>query len=544
MNGLQEKVQKFAKFSGIKIPQKKTQDGVSHSFDLELPKVLSTPEPEANTPTAFGKFQPATKHPWKNGKYTLPATLALGFVGMGGVVLATHLKLGGFHLSTGSARTDEKKLETVDHPTGKYATSAVAGGDWENFGQTPSPLPSPAPKVKPNQGKPISKGPVTRQNPASLSTLPRSDIPATRPYVAPRYPVIRQAPATDYDSSSSSSRPVRSYHPTSVASRSVTSSPEQQRSPEQRRADAIAATTFSGGSSSGSSSGSSNPSAQTVAAISQEQAQGRETQGESQGATQDRQAKEGQYLAAENAVLDGTPQQLINRAKKAEGVLLQGLAFTPGDLKYLEDQEVTAEISNPLDSGLPVGTQIICAVKFPNGGGAQAKNAVVRLVPTAIVMNGNEYEVPAGSAILTAKHGKPFIAKRGGSEFLRFLGSATKTVLSAGAGTLSSLVGGGSNILSSLVGLGGGRAVGTQNQATEVLILKDNLPVQLSIVRPFSIPLASTEVPQPIASTELSQSVPQAQESSNTEPMRFSQDPSDAQLMAIVNNPQEEANAQ
>ncbi|NJM75583.1 MAG: hypothetical protein HC852_07160 [Acaryochloridaceae cyanobacterium RU_4_10] len=534
MNGLQEKVQQFVKFSGIKIPQRKPQELQTHSFDLDLPKVLSSPEAETNTPTAFGKFQPATKHPWKNGKYTLPATLALGFVGMGGVVLATHLKLGGFHFSTGSARTDEK-LETVDHPTGKYATSAIAGGDWEGFGQTPSPLPSPTPKVKPIQGKSIAKGQVAPKNTVSASTLPRSDIPTTRPYVAPRYPVIRQAP-TDYDSNS---RPIRAYHSTPVASRSVTTSPQQQRSPEQRRADAIAATTFNGGSSSASSP-SSNGSAQMVAAISQS---GEQTgsQEASQGTPQGQQAK-GEYLAAENAVLDGTPQQLINRAKKAEGVLLQGLAFTPGDLKYLEDQEVTAEISNPLDSGLPVGTQIICAVKFPNGGGAQAKNAVVRLVPTAIVMNGNEYEVPAGSAILTAKHGKPFIAKRGGSEFLRFLGSATKTVLSAGAGTLSSLVGGGSNILSSLVGLGSGRAVGTQNQATEVLILKDNLPVQLSIVRPFSIPLASTENFQPVAQRQEPMDV--VQESSNTEPMRFSQDPSDAQLMAIVNNSQEEANAQ
>ncbi|NJM76759.1 MAG: hypothetical protein HC852_14435 [Acaryochloridaceae cyanobacterium RU_4_10] len=248
----------------------------------------------------------------------------------------------------------------------------------------------------------------------------------------------------------------------------------------------------------------------------------------------------GEYLAAENAVLDGTPQQLINRAKRAEGVLLQGLAFTPGDLKYLEDQEVTAEISNPLDSGLPVGTQVICSIKFPSGGQAPAKNAVVRLVPTAIVLNGNEYEVPAGSAILTAKHGKPFIAKRGGSEFLRFLGSATKTVLGAGTGALTSLSGlGGGNILSSLTGLGAARGANTQSNPTEVLILKDNMPVQLSIVRPFSIPVASTENIQPVASTESIQPVAEA-----PQPKRFAQDLSDAELMAIVNQPEEPINAQ
>ncbi len=539
MNGLQEKVQQFAKFSGIKIPQRKTQDRQAHSFDLELPKVLSSPEAETNTPTAFGKFQPATKHPWKNGKYTLPATLALGFVGMGGVVLATHLKLGGFHLSTGSTRTDEK-LETVDHPTGKYAMSAVAGGDWENFGQTPSPLPSPAPKAKPNhiKSKPLAKGQVLHQNTASVSTLPSSDIPATRPYVAPRYPVVRQAPATDYDSNTRSIHaPPSPYRATSVASHSVTPSPQQQRSPEQRRADAIAATTFSGGSSSASSP-SPNASAQTVAAISQGDEQ-TESQGVSQGSPQGQQAKGDRYLAAENAVLDGIPQQLVNRAKKAEGVLLQGLAFTPGDLKYLEGQEITAEISNPLDSGLPAGTQVIAAVRFPTSQ-AQAKNAVVMLVPTAIVINGNEYEIPEKSTILMGKNGKPLIARRGGSQFFRFLGSATKTVLSGAVGGLTSLIGGGSNILSSLGGLGGGlRGGGSQPSPTEALILKPQTPIQFSIIRPFSIPVASTESTQPLASTESIQPVAEA-----PQPKRFAQDLSDAELMAIVNQPEEAPNAQ
>lgn len=532
MVALTEKVQKFADWSGAKLrPQEKV------ALEIDLPNFVEDaahhPEAEATESLVESKFQ-RNDAPWKNPKITLATAMgvaaavsALGFFAVNSNVQWPNI--GGSTL--GSAKNDD--TEPVDHPDGKVQTAALTGPLGEGLGKDTNTNPFLTP-IKPG----TTSGKV---NPTKATPVVRAK--ATPPIIASAYPTtttprFNSRPAyTDYNNGAAVT-PARTAYPRTFASSYVPPSPSYssrestptssasavpEKSEQERRAQAIAATTFNGGSANGSST-------QTVSLSSQ---------GESQGKT-----KGDVYLAAEDAVLDGTPQQLINRAKKAEGVLLQGLAFTPGDLKYLEDQEVTAEISNPLDSGLPAGTQIICSVKFPDGSQTQAKNAVVRLVPTAIVLGGNEYEIPQGSAILTAKDGKPFIAKRGGSEFLRFLGSATKSVLSAGAGTLSSLVGGGSNILSSLTGLGSGRGASTQNQTTEVLILKDNTPIQFSIIRPFSIPMASAEIPQPIAQVEQQTDVAQNPSDAPSEPLKFSQNPNDAELMAIIQQTQENQNVQ
>jgi hypothetical protein len=523
MIALPEKVQRFADWSGAKLrPQEKAE------LEIDLPNFVEESdrplEAEPTETLVESKFQ-RNDAPWKNPKITLAtaAGVAAAVSAAGFFIFNSNVEwpsIGGPTL--GSANNDD--TEPVDHPDGKFQRSALTGPLGEGLDKDGNQK-NPFLTNNPAQAAP-GKGAKTNVRPNAPSTAKATHpvIASTPPVITPR--VIPRPAYTDYGVGGAST-PTRTVYPRTVAnyvpsfptrqsskpSAPSPSAPIQQKSAQERRAEAIAATTFNGGSSSGSSSGS----AQMVSSTSGGEVQGAQTKGDV-------------YLAAENAVLDGTPQQLINRAKKAEGVLLQGLAFTPGDLKYLEDQEVTAEISNPLDSGLPVGTQIICAVKFPDGGQSRAKNAVVRLVPTAIVLGGNEYEIPQGSAILTAKEGRPFIAKRGGSEFLRFLGSATKSVLSAGAGTLSSLVGGGSSILSSLTGLGSGRGASTQNQATEVLILKDNTPIQFSIIRPFSIPMASTPVPVPVA---------QVQES-----IDISQNLSDADLTAIIHQTQENLNVQ
>jgi hypothetical protein len=527
MIALPDKVQRFADWSGAKLrPQKKAE------LEIDLPNfVEESDRPLETEPTETlveSKFQ-RNDAPWKNPKITLATAVgvAAAVSAIGFFAINSNFQwpsIGGPTL--GSANNDD--TEPVDHPDGKFQRSALTGPLGEGLDKDGSAKNPFLTSSNPAQATP-GKGAKT-----NVSLNAPSTSKATRPVIASTPPVITASripsrPAyTDYGDGGASTptrtvypRTVANYVPSSPTRQSSTSSapstsaPVQQKSAEERRAEAIAATTFNGGSSSGS--------AQMVSSTSGSEVQGAQTKGDV-------------YLAAENAVLDGTPQQLINRAKKAEGVLLQGLAFTPGDLKYLEDQEVTAEISNPLDSGLPVGTQIICSVKFPEGGQSQAKNAVVRLIPTGIVLGGNEYEIPQGSAILTAKGGKPFIAKRGGSEFFRFLGSATKTALSAGVGTLTSLVGGGSNILSSLTGLGSGRG-STTNQATEVLILEDNLPIQFSIIRPFSLPMASAETLVPIA--QATQTTQFAQEPRDEKPMKFSPEPSDAELMAIVSQSRE-----
>jgi hypothetical protein len=568
---LPEKVEKFANWSGAKLrPQEKTE------LEIDLPHFVEDShqpaELESTESLVESKFERNTA-PWKNPKITLATVvgLAAAVSAIGFFLINSNFKwptIGGPTL--GTARNDD--TEPVDHPDGKFQRSALTGPLGEGLGNDGNPKNPLLTPVKPAEAKPV-KG--VKTHPGANAT-PKATYPAmaSAPPVAMAPRMMSRPAYTDYHDGAATT-PARTVYPRTVATPSrqsytpsmstptpSNSAPVQEKSLQERRAEAIAATSFNGGTSTNggtssnggasSNDGASSETAQAVAANSQEASQGT-TQ------TQGQQPQNNQYLATEAAVLEGTPQQLINRAKKAEGVLLEGLAFTPGDLKSLEDQEVTAEISNPLDSGLPIGTQIICSIKFPSGGQSQAKNAVIRLVPTAMVINGNEYAIPPSSAILTAKGGKPFIAKRGGSEFLRFLGSATKTVLSAGVGGLSSLTLGGNNILSSLTGLGGARGNVTQERATEVLILGSNLPVQLSIIRPFSVPMASAETTepvaqpqpqtevdqnlsdaelrgilypssQPVAATEFTQSVPQGQTSNEV-----AQNLSDAELRAIIN---------
>jgi hypothetical protein len=537
---LPDKVQRFAQWSGAKLrPQEKVE------LEIDLPNFVadSAPRPEAESTESLveSKFERNTK-PWKNPKITLGTAigLAAAISALGFFLLNSNVQwpsMGGPTLGNASKNDDN---EPVDHPDGKVQTAALTGNLGPGFDNDANsknpfltserpPAADPNGKSKTTLGKSSPKGKTSPTIPSTTPVVTTTPVIATAPRTLPRrsYTDFNDGAVTPPASMAYRRTTTRRQTVPPPASTGLTAAPEK--TVEERRAQAIAATTFNGGASNPSAQSGST---QTVTTSPQEVAQGR-VQGE---------PLKGEYLAAENAVIGGIPQQLVNRAKKAEGILLQGLAFTPGDFKYLENQEMTAEISNPLDSGLPVGTQVIASIQFPQSQG-QAKNAVVRLMPTALILNGSEYEIPAGSAILTAKGGKPFIAKRGGSELLRFLGSATKTVLGAGMGALTSLSGlGGSNILSSLGGLGGARGANTQSNSTEALFLKDNLPIQFSIIRPFSIPIASEQPLQPVAE------VP--------EPMLFSEALSDAELMAIaspqaiatqqdlVGQPEEYTNAQ
>lgn len=526
MVNLSEKVQNFAKWSGAKIkPHEETvleydiPDFVDDSAPVEsVSKESAAEEKGSLVKERFSK----SRKPWQNPKITLPVAIAVcgGIVALLSATVLADFKWGGIGDQSIDVKAKDPETELTGHKDGEFQTAAIAGPLGQGFSN--DPVPDKTPNKKPVK----AANKVVKHSPNAA----RSAIPVTTPVVASTAPRVRATPIySDYGSAGRASMPTRSLRSTPVYQapqpQRINTAPvpdRQQQTAEERRQQAIAATTFSGGSSNGGNTDSgaiASNSATNVASTSSD-------------------AKP-QYLAAENAVLDGVPQQLIDRAKKSEGILLQGLAFTPGDLKYLEGQEITAEISNPLDSGLPAGTQVIAAVRFPESQ-AQAKNAVVMLVPTAIVINGNEYEIPEKSAILMGKNGKPLIAKRGGSEFFRFLGSATKTVLGGAVGGLTSLIGGGSNILSSLGGLGGGlRGGGSQPNPTEALILKPQTPIQFSIIRPFSIPVASTENIQHLTSTENIEPVAEA-----PQPKRFAQDLSDAELMAIVNQPEEYTNAQ
>ena len=251
--------------------------------------------------------------------------------------------------------------------------------------------------------------------------------------------------------------------------------------------------------------------------------------------------QEAAYLTSEDAVLSGIPQQLINRSQKAVGRLLIGVAFVPGDTEALNGQPVEVAIVDPLKSGLPADARIEAVVEFPKAEG-QLKSAVLRLTPKAIAIGDAEYPLPPGAVILTGKNGQPLIAKQQGSEFFRAIGSTVKTVLGGAVGGLSTLAfGNGTGILSglggSLNGLGGlsslGRSSGTTQQATEILALRENTAIQINIVKPLTLPAVQT-----------SQIAPDSTHAAVPQPMMFTQNITDAQLMAIANEPLDSTQAQ
>ncbi|NJM78193.1 MAG: hypothetical protein HC852_23485 [Acaryochloridaceae cyanobacterium RU_4_10] len=339
--------------------------------------------------------------------------------------------------NTSANRTTEEK-DPVDHPDGDVvaaSSTAKLGKGFDEDNAKPNPFvttdkPTPGGKA----GKKTDKKPSSTAQ--KTSPVVASSVPIT--------PRVRAVPrvSTDYNDSvaprsfSLPAKPVyRASAPQSSRSSFQPSKPaESQLTSEQRRQNAIAATSFGG------NGGTPSSSAQSASLDSQNS---QDSQGGARGSTvtaiTKSTAKE-EYLAAEQAVIDGIPQTEILRAKVAKAKLLQGLAFTLGDQQSLEGQEVVAEVVDPLDSGLPVGSQVNCAIQFPPIQG-QVKNAVVHLNPISITLNGYEYDIPQKTAVLTNKNGKPLIAKRGGSEFLRFLSSATKTFIGAGTGILTSLTG-------------------------------------------------------------------------------------------------------
>ena len=490
----------------------------------------------------------STKKTWRDSSYSRLYIMG-GVFGVGAVVLGLMFNMKLPNMKTASVSMAQKdKKEEVKEPEfagdGEYAAQAALSGQDGSYGTAKSAAghgfgPSGKVMAKPN-GKmtPTSNSTGAKQTAAHTVTMPpprRATLPSTMAY-NPTPARRAYIPAPDYDTSASTMRrsysppvsapAVRTPAPVARPSKSIQPSVAEQpgRSAEERRLAAIAATSTTGGTSDKETvaPGATLAAAQTP-------------QGNDNG------YQEAAYLASEAAVLEGIPQQLINRSQKAEGRLLMGVAFTPGDVDALNGQPVEVAIENPLQSGLPAGARILATVDFPKAQG-QLKSALIRLTPTAIAIGDAEYPLPKGVVILTGENGKPLIAKRQGSEFLRSVGSTFKTVLGGAVGGLTTLVtGNGTGILSGLGGLNGlgglanaGQGASAQ-QATEILALRENTAIQINIVKPLSLPAVQADsdaVPEAVDMAALQQPSPV----SDQQLMMFTKDITDAELMAIASD--------
>ena len=570
MVALPENVQRFANWSGAKLrPDEKP------ALEVDMPNFVADKEADTaqsmdETPTeglVEQKFE-RNKAPWKNPNVTLGTAIGLACAAsaVGFFIFNSNVQwptMGGPSLgSANNASNDD--LEPVDHPDGKVQTAALTtnlGGGLDQDANPSNPfttIQKPTDKATGKttttaQGKGATpgKGTTTTQGttPASANpvypTTTAYTTASTTPTVSMTRRTVTRPTYTDYNdgavtrptysrtasvssnyprtysvgysrsavsSSGSSSQP--SARVSTISTPAPSNSSQPKLSPEERRQAAIASTSTMGGASDKVASVQGVQSTNAVAQVPQ-------TSGYQDAA----------YLTAEDAVLSGIPQQLINRSQKAVGRLLMGVAFIPGDTEALNGQPVEIAIEDPLKSGLPADARIEAIVEFPKAEG-QLKSAVIRLTPKAIAIGDAEYPLPAGTVILTGQNGQPLIAKRQGSEFLRAIGSTAKTILGGTIGGLSTLAfGNGTGILSGLGGglngLGGLSNVGRSSapqQATEILALRENTVIQVNIVKPLTLPIQADAELDP---TSTHAAVPQ--------PMMFTQDITDAQLMAIAN---------
>ena len=494
----------------------------------------------------------STKKTWRDSSYSRLYIMG-GVFGVGALALGFM-----FNMKLPSVRTasvsmsDKPKTEDAKEPEfagdGEFAAQAALSGQDGAYGTAQNSMghgtgPTRATKLKPNsKTSPTSRTTASAATAAHTvrtsaprraslpSTMAYNPTPARRAYIAPTDDI----PASTYRRrpvvAPVASAPVSVKSATAAGSRSATSSLSQpQQSAAERRQAAIAATSTMGGTSDSSKMAS----AQNVA--SSAVVQSPQTQGYQEAA----------YLASEDAVLSGIPQQLINRSQKALGRLGMGVAFIPGDTEALNGQPVEIAIEDPLKSGLPADARIEAIVDFPKAEG-QLKSAVIRLTPKAIAIGDAEYPLPPGTVILTGKNGQPLIAKRQGSEFLRAIGSTAKTILGGTIGGLSTLAfGNGTGILSGLGGglngLGGlsnlGRTPGTQ-QATEILALRENTAIQVNIVKPLTLPAIQADsdaVPEAVDVAIEQTSTDSVSPEPPSQPMRFAQTITDAELMANAN---------
>jgi hypothetical protein len=338
----------------------------------------------------------------------------------------------------------------------------------------------------------------TYSPPATVRTA-NTNIP--RDYIPDYHPVSRSStPPAPIALSRSVAPAVRALNASALSKPSIQ---QQQRSPQERIAAIIAATSTEGSSGPTVASTSTEGSNEATLVSASVPAQSRAiVPNVARPSALQAPSETVSHLPSEAAVIDGQPQTLINRSLSAKGMLLTSIAFTAGDYASLADQPVEIELKEALGD-IPAGARIVAVVEAPFGNhSGNGKSEVVRLKPTALTVGDMEMPLPDEAIMLSGKNGAPLIAKRGGSDFLRFVGGLAGTVAGgAGAtnfgasqnvhiGNSSYFKSIGANIATSIVS----NAAQELQQAGEgdgILILKAGSLITISVHKPITLPLLS-----------------------------------------------------
>lgn len=540
MSTKQELLSKFASQTGAAIPgvQSKVGERTDININTEAADASESTTTQEEEELFKDSFSDRTKvPPWQDPKYkglivtlcVLPIVLGVGWVFKDGVPKP---RLNAKAPSPSPVAQDPDEEQPKEATDGEWASYAATNGMRQQFASAAASENTDALKkfqdqanaqkkqsstttAKPNTS-PARPMPTARTNISTTDTpgyravrrsyTPPTPLPATRTNIPrdyiPDYRAVSRSytPPTQKPPSRSVTPAVRTLNSPALSkpsivsptnSQSLDSSQQQQRSPQERIAAIIAATSTEGSSELATVASASLP-AQSGAIVP--------------NAARPRALQAAyplppvSHLPSEAAVIDGQPQTLINRSLSAKGMLLTSIAFTAGDYASLADQPVEIELKEALGD-IPVGARIVAVVEVAQSNhSGNGKSEVVRLKPTALIVGDLEMPLPDGAIMLSGKNGAPLIAKRGGSDFLRFIDGLAGTV-AGGAGVTnfgasqnvqigddSYFKSIGANIATSIVS----NAAQELQQAGEgdgILILKAGSSITISVHKPLILPL-------------------------------------------------------
>lgn len=546
MSTKQELLSKFASQTGAELPgiQSKPSERTDININPEVANTTESTTTKEDEELFKNSFSDRTKvPPWQDPKYkglivtlcVLPAVLVVGWVFKDGVPKP---KLNTKAHSPAPVAQDPDEDKPKDATDGEWASYAATNGMRQQFASATESENTDALKKfqdqanaqQKAQGSPTTAKPNTspvRSVGTARTNIPTDDIPPYRPmsrsytppapmpsartniprdYIPDYHPVSRSyTPPTPIPSSRSVAPAVRALSSSALSkpspvstinSQSLDQSQQQQRSPQERIAALIAATSTEGSSETATVASAAIPT-QSGAIVSNAA-----RPSALQAAYPPHPVS---HLPSEAAVVDGQRQTLINRSLSAKGMLLTSIAFTAGDYASLADQPVEIELLEALGD-IPTGARIVAVVEATLGNHSEnGKSQVVRLKPTALTVGDMEMSLPDEAIMLSGKNGAPLIAKRGGSNFLRFVGGLAGTVAGgAGAtnfgasqnvqiGDSSYFKSVGANIATNIVS----NAAQQLQQAGEgdgILILKAGSSMTISVHKPIALPLL-TELP-------------------------------------------------
>ncbi len=484
--------EKFAKFSGARVlPKQETESTLA----VDLPEFVepeeTTQPAEQEEPSYVQERFKKNKAIWKNPKVTLGVVGVISLLAAFSVaaIFNNNFQMPDFSKAKlGSEEVADDDTVPQQPQDGQFQSAAIGMGLGEGFereGERENPFLDEKPPETNAQSQ-AGKGTSTTVKPVSAPTPtyrtmstppPTTYIPPTpRRYAPPPAPVYRSVP-----------RPAASPQVSAPAP----AAPKPEVSPQDRVAAILAATSASG--------------------ISQGIASNQPNQVGNQPVANAGQPGQVEYLASEQAILDGQPQTLISRSQTAEAELLTGIAFASGELDYLRGQPIEVSLTEPLGE-IPMNARIIAIIDPGTNGRASGTNSasVIRLVPTAIAHG--DMEIPldecapmsaVGGGInpcpvqITSQDGAPLVAKRGGSEVLRFLGGLLNNI--TGAVSLGNIAGGqggfggnltslGANLGSGIITNGAQRLVQSGDNGANILYVKPGKKLLVSVNRPLSLP--------------------------------------------------------